>query len=203
MALYWYTYFSKYLQFYYKNNEEMMCKTGYIGLDIAGTLTCPTRRVLDSAIQDYILVSSTEHHKTQFIKVESPRPHTKPLYLLHNALPDVKLQLYQSCYDEISINLKTIVGAHQERSYAFDHPTHPKQLNIELIGAENAYIGMIQVSLTHANLSEERQIPLPDNTHLAFHIASYFSLEHKQIIVCFQQHKPPQHHEFASDMISS
>ena len=35
-----------------------MCQTGYIGLDITGTLTCPLRNSINGNVDDYILISS-------------------------------------------------------------------------------------------------------------------------------------------------
>jgi hypothetical protein len=35
-----------------------MCQTGYIGLDITGTLTCPLRSFMKGDVDDYILISS-------------------------------------------------------------------------------------------------------------------------------------------------
>jgi hypothetical protein len=69
VPLYWFTGFSKYLQFHYLG-EQGPCKTGFIGLEISGSLTCPTRNTSDQSIQDYIVVSSFEEDKIQFIKVE-------------------------------------------------------------------------------------------------------------------------------------
>jgi hypothetical protein len=85
---------------------------------------------------------------------------------VQNRLPGVRVQFYQSCYEEISINLKTVLQPYEEKPYAFDHPTHPKEVVVELIGDENTYIGMMNVDMTHAEWVGFRTVELPQKKQL-------------------------------------
>ena len=75
-----------------------MCQSGYISIDITGTMTCPLRRLKDACVDGYLLVSSSDEDSTQFIKIEPPEPNTKPLYCIVNRLQEFSVLMYQSCY---------------------------------------------------------------------------------------------------------
>jgi len=55
-----------------------------------------------------------------------------------------------------------VILSNQEKSYAFDHPTHPKKIIVELIGEGNIYLGMVEADLTHAESLELKIIDLPE-----------------------------------------
>lgn len=58
--------------------------------------------------------------------------------------------------------MKVEIGSQEEKDFGFDHPSHPKHVNFELVDTSNnnQIIGTFNLDMSHTNISLSKDLML-------------------------------------------